>query len=99
MKKEYIICPAIYYTTDKAEQIVFRPTNTDRGLVVCGYRHNVIINQYFDMTLKRTAQVPHIEGFLTSKNRFVNRAEAALVAHEAGQIDKPKRELFSHDLY
>ena len=99
MKKEYILCSAIYYTTDKAEQIVFRPINTDRGLVVCGYRHTAIINQYFDMTLKRTAQVPHIEGFLTSKNRFVNRAEAALVAHEAGQIDKPKRELFSEDLY
>lgn len=43
-----------------------------------------------------------IQGFLTSKGRFVNRREAFQIALAAGQIDESAgvdRELFSEDLY
>lgn len=43
-----------------------------------------------------------IQGFLTSKGRFVNRKEAYNIALEAGQIDCNGgycKELFSEDLY
>ena len=43
-----------------------------------------------------------IQGFLTSKGRFVNRKEAYTIALAAGQIDETagvNGELFSEDLY
>lgn len=40
-----------------------------------------------------------VQGFITSKNRFVDRAEAAALAYSAGQIPEPKQELYSEDLY
>lgn len=98
-KKEWILCAAIYYPDDKAESIVHRPRNTPKGLVVCGHRHCTCINMYFDMTLKRTAIVAHVEGFLTSKNRFVDRKEAAKIAFDAGQVPELYEGLLSEHLY
>lgn len=40
-----------------------------------------------------------VQGFLTTKNRFVDRKEAAVLAYSAGQISEPKEELYSEDLY
>lgn len=40
-----------------------------------------------------------VEGFLTSRDRFVDREEAARIAYEAGQTDERIEELFSEDLY
>lgn len=39
------------------------------------------------------------QGFLTSKNRFVLRMEAAWIAFKAGQVSERKRTLYSEDLY
>ena len=39
------------------------------------------------------------QGFLTNKNRFVDREEAGQIAFNAGQTDELKRTLYSEDLY
>ena len=39
------------------------------------------------------------QGFLTSKDRFVTRKEAAQIALDVGQITEPVDILFSEDLY
>lgn len=103
-KPEHILCAAIWYPDDRAEHIVHRPTNIEKGIVVCGHRHHVIINQYYDMTLKKTSQVKNVQGFLTSKNRFVDRQEAFTIAHKTGQIMRQqivrdRASLYSEDLY
>lgn len=40
-----------------------------------------------------------IEGFLTSKDRFVDRKEGGEIAFAANQIPEPTDCLFSEDLY
>lgn len=40
-----------------------------------------------------------VQGFLTNKNRFVDRKEGGEIAFAAGQIKELKRHLFSEDLY
>jgi hypothetical protein len=45
-----------------------------------------------------------IEGFMTSRNRFVDRLEAAEIAINSGQVDRENLDnpiigLFSEDLY
>lgn len=39
------------------------------------------------------------QGFITSAGGFVDRVRAAEIAYAAGQIEKPKRVLFSEDLW
>lgn len=39
------------------------------------------------------------QGFVTSSGRYVDREEAARIAHAAKQIDEPHRILFSEDLW
>ena len=40
-----------------------------------------------------------VQGFLTDKNRFVDRGEASRIAFEAGQVGEDDGCLFSEDLY
>jgi hypothetical protein len=40
-----------------------------------------------------------IQGFLTNKNRFVDREEGAKIAFTAKQVNEPLKQLFSEDLY
>lgn len=46
-----------------------------------------------------TFRESEVQGFITTKNRFVDRKEAAEIAYSAGQIASPKDELYSEDLY
>lgn len=39
------------------------------------------------------------QGFITSKNRFVDRYEATKIANAAFQTDKIEGQLYSEDLY
>jgi len=39
------------------------------------------------------------QGFLTSKDRFVNRKEGGEIAYAAGQTSNLRKTLFSEDLY
>lgn len=99
--KEYILCAAIWYKD--LERANIRPVNTPGGVVLCGQRHGLIIAQINALTGKRHYEFGEsIQGFLTSKNRFLNREEAAILAISCGQIEElqySSKELFSEDLY
>jgi len=98
MDKEYILCAAIWYQDyDPPPHSVI---NISMGIVLCGHRHPHIICQCTVLLGKRQAEMGRYEqGFLTSKNRFVSREEAAELAYKAEQIDQLKETLFSEDLY
>jgi len=104
---ERILCAAIWYEelsgiTDRITNPLFLPKNLNKGLVFCGYRHQQCIYFKSTMTNKRDSQCgKHTQGFLTSKNRFVDRVEAAEIALKAKQIIKIKHgdRLYSEDLY
>lgn len=65
--------------------------------IVAGYRHDDAIKGSIERFYN-----PGVQGFLTSKNRFVNRVQAAEIAFKAGQIisyNKNEPCLISEDLY
>lgn len=99
-KDEYIVCAAIWYKELKAPVISVR--NVNRGVVVCGHRHGHCIGVLLSLSGKRSV-LPEVgeyeQGFLTSKNRFVSREEAAEIAYKIGQIKEPIKTLFSEDIY
>ncbi len=97
MKEEYIICSAIWY--DDGEEYVHQPRNISHGFVICGRRHHNIINTIGQKFYFSTCENAHTEGFLTNKDRFVTRKEAAKIAYDYGQIKNIKKELYSEDLY
>src|SRR5574343_220970 len=103
IEKEYITCSAIWYS--ELPTLTFLPKNIEHGSVVAGHRHHNIINVVYLLHGKRTVHFGEnscgkdIFGFLTSKNRFVDRKEAVEIAYNAGQIKELKRELFSEDIY
>jgi hypothetical protein len=102
--KEYIICAAIWF--QDGNQYVHQPVNIDTGIVICGRRHHNCLQVASALNcgkriLDRCNEFNgrEIQGFLTSKNRFVGREEAAKIAMEAGQIKKHTNFLFSEDIY
>lgn len=106
MENEYILCAANWYKelplikTECLDPRGFRPYNVDRGIVFCGWRHSNCIYQKVAITgLSDYKSGENVQGFLTSKNRFVDREEAAIIAFDAGQIKQEKQTLYSEDLY
>jgi len=108
--KEYILCAAVWYLdlelskypTIPKEQ--YLPINIDKGIVFCGHRHIQCIRQMNIITgLKQHEASNEVQGFLTSKNRFVDRLEAAKIASDLGQIITEGvtsvSRLYSEDLY
>lgn len=100
---ERILCAAIWY-----DDGVFRmstPANITSGIVVTGFRHSycyAILADLFpdrDYIINNRYNNKTVQGFLTNKNRFVNREEAGDVAYKAGQIIDTIDYLFSEDLY
>lgn len=105
---EKIICAAIWYkdfplVNPEVLQIRgFAPYNVDKGIVLCGWRHHNCLYQMVAILGKAQHEIgENIEGFLTNKNRFVDRKEGAKIAIESGQIDKLEfgSQLYSEDLY
>ena len=99
-KTEYVMCAANYYNDGKNHQ--FQPYNIDKGFVICGWRHGNCIYQMVAITGLRSIPAEageEIQGFLTSKNRFVDRKEAGEIAFANGQTDELKTTLYSEDLY
>lgn len=102
---ERIICAANWYkdlefNLDKGipkEQ--YLPINCDRGIVFSGHRHLQCQRQMNYVTGKRACETDEVQGFLTSKNRFVTREEAAEIADDANQLIYYTNKLFSEDLY
>jgi len=103
IEQEVIICSAIWYK--EMPTAVYRPTNVDVGTVVCGHRHMHCVHAFVALTGKRSVETEagkYTQGFLTNKNRFVDRIEGAKIALAAGQVDKlefSRDRLYSEDLY
>lgn len=104
--KEHILCAAIWYKELPLvdEEVLrrrgFSPYNTDRGIVFCGWRHTNCLYQKYAITgLADSESGDNEQGFLTNKNRFVDRTEAAKIAFDAGQIKTEINYLHSEDLY
>jgi hypothetical protein len=99
--EERIICSAIWYKDFPTP--VYRPVNVEKGIVFCGLRHPHCLHQANAMTGKRQAEHgEYIQGFLTNKNRFVDREEAAVIALACGQIEKleySSKSLYSEYLF
>lgn len=95
-KPEYIICAAIHFDDDKKH--LHQPKNIDTGIVLCGRRHHNVIINWNLLTGEKTTD-KEVQGFVTSKDRFVDRKEGAIIASAAGQVARPAEVLFSEDLY
>lgn len=113
MEKEYIICSAVHF---KLEDIFeHQPKNIASGFVVCGRRHhncyNVLANIGKALELEERVriiiskgEIRECQGFLTNTDRFVDRKEGAVIAHNANQLLRPDfyeegYVLTSEDLY
>jgi len=94
--RERILCAAIYF--DDGTEHPHQPKNIKRGVVICDRRHH-------NAVVLATIMYPGVigfdrnQGFLTSHDRYVDRATAAQLALAAGQISAPTDQLFSEDLY
>ncbi len=106
--QEYILCAANWYKDlthfrPNLHPSLIYPTNVTQGLVFCGHRHPHCMYHMIAVTNKRQCEAgEEVQGFLTSKNRFVNREEAAKIALATGQIKKlnyGSKRLYSEDLY
>jgi hypothetical protein len=99
---EYILCAAIHYKT--GDVTPHSPKNITSGVVICGRRHhNCCITKSL---VGISNMVPYVQGFVTSKDRFVDREEGALIALAANQVQEDYFELdrevpclISEDLY
>ena len=106
-KKEYILCAAIWYKDIPLQKVIdgVLPKNCDRGLVVLGHRHGQCMWTMSSLTGLRSVTNAedgvgeYEQGFLTNKNRFVDREEAAQIAFDSGQIVQHTITLYSEDLY
>jgi len=93
---EFILCAAI--KRKQPRQVEVNPYYENDILTVeLGYRHHDIFIRFGD----EISRNPSDQGFFTSKGRFVNRKEAAIIAKTAGQVSSnfSQSRLFSEDLW
>jgi len=103
---EIILCAAIWYKDIKLRRTFKHnvlPVNCDRGIVFCGFRHPHCMYSMISVIGKRSVE-PEVgeyeQGFLTSKNRFVDRKEGAQIhIANGGKLGYSTVELYSEDLY
>jgi hypothetical protein len=107
---EKIICAAIWYKEIPLKKTIpdVLPKNCDRGLVISGHRHGQCMWVMGSLTgLRSVMNAPdgvgdYVQGFLTSKNRFVDREEAAqiwLKESPNNKLNYSSTELYSEDIY
>ena len=108
MSAEFIVCAANYIDTGKVEVGAVSYGYPKTGLVFCGLRHGdcIKVAQAWWMLLDKEEQAriksinerhPHsVQGFLTSKGRFVGREEALKIVLELGP--RAKRCGGDHDI-
>ena len=86
MSKEICICAAF---------------KTEDGQIIRGHRHHDCLRAIYDRKLKPLKRI-NCQGFITSKNRFVDRKRGLWLQESAGiksARGKYTHELFSEDLY
>ena len=83
---EKIMCAAIWYQDNKKHP--HQPENVEEGYVICGHRHhNIIYIQHLaKIKVSHWGNTRWCQGFLTDKNRFVDRVEAHQIAINSGQL-------------
>lgn len=102
--EEKILCAAIWYKdlkplVDRIPSSMYLPKNISEGLVFCGHRHGQCLLFKSAMTGKRDAECGEfVQGFLTNKNRFLDRYEAYDVAYFANQIAGPNSGHANNDI-
>lgn len=98
-KPEYVLCAAIHYDDGKTHE--HQPRNILSGFVIAGRRHHNCIVSLHLLSGKRNCDYKNIQGFLTSKDRFLNRTESYRLAVESGQIkdDSEIKSLHSEDVW
>ncbi len=105
---EKIICAAVWYKEIPVKKDIpvgsTNPRNCPTGLVFSGHRHGQCIYTKCAVTgLRDCESGENVQGFLTSKNRFVTRREALIIALDQGQVidlsDVRGDKLYSEDLY
>ena len=95
VNQERIICSAIWYD-DKIKRN-HQPRNIDSGIVAAGLRHhNCFVILWALYPERDYVGSDTVQGFLTSKDRFVDRKEAFLIAEANNQILEEQREKFPH---
>ena len=65
------------------------------GKIYTGHRHHNILGDAKPFGSLKGGE----QGFVTENYEFVNREVAAKIAFECGQIPRPKKILFSEDIY
>lgn len=83
-KIEYVMCAANYYNDGKDH--MFQPYNIDKGFIVCGWRHSCCGMTYLALNKEAKCWDNCEQGFLTTKNRFLNREDALKLVKETGQL-------------
>jgi hypothetical protein len=86
--KEKILCSAIHYVDDYG--YIDQPINVKKGFVICGFNHNVCrtMSKAIIDYEHRESLSSIICGYITNRNRFVNKIEAKDIAREANQISR-----------
>lgn len=108
-EEERILCAAIWY--DDGKQYLFQPKNISSGIVVSGLRHphcKIILMSWLypnwqsdalQEQIKNEVNNKEVQGFITSKQRFVDRWEGAKIHLANGNKLNFTNQLFSEDLY
>lgn len=112
--QERIACAAIWYKnavyrgkfSDGDGRFPHQPRNIKKGVVVCGLRHcnclGILVALFPGREYILDRPKASVQGFLTTKNRFVSRKVADKIAQAAGQISGPAPHydgLHSEDMY
>ena len=84
-KAEYILCAAIHILDGEIHE--HQPKNVETGYVVTGWRHHNCYQTISLINQRKIRKHRDIQGFLTSKNRFLDRKEAGQLAKQCNQID------------
>lgn len=104
---EKILCASIHFNDQQIYE--HQPVNIKTGFVVCGHRHHncfmtlFILNPKLEKQNNKTKDRNITQGFITNKNRFVDRKEGFDIALKANQVlqntERTIKQLFSEDLY
>lgn len=96
-----ILCAAIHFNDGKIHD--GQPFNIRLGFVLCGHRHGSVLCLAYELGLVNEDMNEKagnaIQGFLTDKNQFVDRKQAAKIAYHAGQLKSKVDILMSEHLY
>jgi len=95
---EKIMCAAIHY--DDGNKYKHQPKNIEIGIVVCGRRHHNCIATASQLAKIRAVGEHVTQGFLTTKDRFLNREESYNLALSQGLVkESDNKTLISEELW